>query len=149
MNVYDHPTFNMACQQFDAVADHLQIAQDERPRLKYPKRTMIVSLPIHCEDGSTQVYQSYNRPQQGQAQTQTQTQALPTAEGEVRKVDKATGKISLRHGDIKNLDMPPMSMVFQVKDPALLNNVKAGDKVRFTADQINGDYTVMSIEVRN
>ncbi len=102
-----------------------------------------------AKDGSTQVYQSYNRPQQGQAQTQTQTQALPTAEGEVRKVDKATGKISLRHGDIKNLDMPPMSMVFQVKDPALLNNVKAGDKVRFTADQINGDYTVMSIEVRN
>lgn len=59
MNVYDHPTFNMACQQFDAVADHLQIAQDERPRLKYPKRTMIVSLPIHCEDGSTQVYTGY------------------------------------------------------------------------------------------
>jgi hypothetical protein len=99
-----------------------------------------------AKDGSTQVYQSYNRAQPSQAQAPVQ--ARPTVEGEVRKVDKASGKISLRHGEIKNLDMPPMSMVFQVKDSALLNKVKAGDKVRFTADQVNGDYTVMSIEVR-
>jgi Cu/Ag efflux protein CusF len=72
-------------------------------------------------------------------------QALPFAEGEVRRVDKAGGKISLKHGEIKNLDMPPMSMVFEVRDPALLNKIKAGDKIIFTADQINGVYTVMSI----
>lgn len=75
-------------------------------------------------------------------------QTLPAAEGEVRKVDKAAGKISLKHGEIKNLDMPPMSMVFQVKDRALLDKVKTGDKVTFTADQIDGNYTVMSIEPR-
>ena len=75
-------------------------------------------------------------------------QALPLAEGEVRRVDKASGKISLKHGEIKNLDMPPMSMVFQVSDKALLDKVKAGDKVNFTASQVNGDYTVMSIEPR-
>ena len=75
-------------------------------------------------------------------------QALPLAEGEVRRVDKAGGKISLKHGEIKNLDMPPMSMVFQVSDKALLDKVKAGDTVNFTASQVNGDYTVMSIEVR-
>ena len=75
-------------------------------------------------------------------------QALPLAEGEVRRVDKSAGKISLKHGEIKNLDMPPMSMVFQVKDPALLDKVKAGDKVLFTADKIDGNYTVMSIELR-
>jgi Cu(I)/Ag(I) efflux system protein CusF len=74
-------------------------------------------------------------------------QALPLAEGEVRRVDKAGGKISLKHGEIKNLDMPPMSMVFEVRDPALLNKVKAGDKIFFTADQINGAYTVMSIDL--
>lgn len=72
--------------------------------------------------------------------------ALPVAEGEVRRVDTAAGKISLKHGEIKNLDMPPMTMVFQVSDPALLGKVKAGDKVRFTATQVNGAYTVMSIE---
>ena len=49
--------------------------------------------------------------------------------------------------EIKNLDMPPMSMVFEVKDPALLNKVKVGDKIVFTADQINGAYTVMSIDL--
>ena len=75
-------------------------------------------------------------------------QALPLAEGEVRRIDKAAGKISLKHGEIKNLDMPPMSMVFQAKDPALLNKVKVGDKVVFTADKIDGNYTVMSLELR-
>jgi Cu/Ag efflux protein CusF len=112
----------------------------------YGNRRDPYDVLLMAKDGSTQVYESYNRPPQDNSKGQAQ--ALPTAEGEVRKVDKAAGKISLRHGEIKNLDMPPMSMVFQVKDPSLLDKVKAGDKVRFTADQINGDYTVMSIEVR-
>lgn len=73
------------------------------------------------------------------------TSALPSAEAEVRKVDAGAGKITLKHGDIPNLDMPPMTMVFQVSDPAMLGQVKAGDKVRFTADKIKGAYTVMSI----
>lgn len=59
MEIYDHPTFRMACQQFDLVADHLQIPTDERARLKYPKRSMTVSLPIHCDDGSTKVFTGY------------------------------------------------------------------------------------------
>jgi Cu/Ag efflux protein CusF len=70
-----------------------------------------------------------------------------TTEGEVRKVDTAQRKITLKHGEIKNLDMPPMSMVFAVKDPALLGKVKVGDKVRFAADKIDGTYTVTAIEV--
>ena len=68
------------------------------------------------------------------------------AEGEVRKVDKETGKITLRHGPIANLDMPSMSMVFQVKDPAMLDQVKAGDKVRFQAEKVGSQYTVTHIE---
>lgn len=71
---------------------------------------------------------------------------LPTTEAEVRKVDKDAGKITLKHGEIKNLDMPGMTMVFRVKDPALLNRVKAGDKVNVTIDQIDGAFTVLSIE---
>ena len=66
-------------------------------------------------------------------------------DGEVRRIDKAAQKITIKHGEIKSLDMPPMTMVFQVVDPALLGKVKAGDKVRFTALQVNGAYTVMSI----
>ena len=72
---------------------------------------------------------------------------VETSEAEVRKVDLGAGKITLRHGEIKNLGMPPMTMVFQVKDRAFLNGLKAGDTVKFTADKIKGAYTVMSIEV--
>jgi glutamate dehydrogenase (NAD(P)+) len=59
MEIYDHPTFRMACRQFDLVADHLQIPADERDRLKYPKRSLTVALPIHCDDGSTKVFTGY------------------------------------------------------------------------------------------
>jgi len=68
------------------------------------------------------------------------------SDGEVRKIDKSTGKITLRHGPIPSLDMPEMTMVFRVRDPAMLDHVEAGDKIRFTADKIGGQYTVVSIE---
>ena len=71
--------------------------------------------------------------------------AQPT-EAEVRKVDLAARKITLKHGEIKNLEMPPMTMVFQVPNPALLGGIKTGDKVRFTADKVNGAYTVLTLQ---
>lgn len=80
------------------------------------------------------------------AATEPARNSLPWAEAEVRRVDAAAGKISLKHGDIKNLDMPPMTMVFQLRDKALLGNLKAGDRVRFTADKVNGSYTVVDIQ---
>ena len=68
-------------------------------------------------------------------------------EAEVRKVDKAIGKITLKHGEIKNLDMPPMTMVFGVTDKSLLDKVKAGDKVKFAADKdATGQYVVTALE---
>ena len=68
------------------------------------------------------------------------------AEGEVRKVDKDAGKITLKHGELKSLEMPPMTMVFQVTDKAMLDKVKAGDKVRFAAAKVGGQLTVTAIE---
>ncbi len=62
--------------------------------------------------------------------------------GEVRKVDAPAAKITLKHGEIKNLDMPPMTMTYRVKDKALLDGVQVGDKVRFTAEKIDGQYVV-------
>ncbi len=59
MALYDHPTFHMACQQFDLVADHLQIPLNERDRLKLPKRSMSVALPIRLDDGSVKVFSGY------------------------------------------------------------------------------------------
>jgi Cu/Ag efflux protein CusF len=67
------------------------------------------------------------------------------ADGEVRKIDKPQGKITLRHGEIKSLDMPPMTMVFRVSDPKMLDAVAVGDKVKFDAEKIGGNYTVTAI----
>lgn len=72
--------------------------------------------------------------------------ATAMSEAEVRTINKDAGKITLKHGEIKNLDMGPMTMVFQVKEPAMLDKVKEGDKVQFTAERIRGQYTVTSIE---
>ena len=68
------------------------------------------------------------------------------AEGEVRKIDKDAGKITLKHGPIANLEMPAMSMVFRAKEAAMLDKVKVGDKVRFKAEKIQGALTVTEIE---
>ena len=73
-----------------------------------------------------------------------QTQEL--TEGEVRKVDKEAKKITIKHGPMPSFDMPAMTMVFQVKDPALLDEVKAGDKVQFEAQKLGGAFTVTRIE---
>jgi glutamate dehydrogenase (NAD(P)+) len=59
MDVYDHPSFRMACQQFDLVADRLGIPEDQRDRVKYPKRSVTVSLPIQRDDGRTEVFAGY------------------------------------------------------------------------------------------
>ena len=69
------------------------------------------------------------------------------SEGEIKKVDKETGKLTIKHGELKNLSMPGMTMMFKVKDPGMLDQVKQGDKVRFMADKVNGALTVTAIEV--
>ena len=66
--------------------------------------------------------------------------------GEVRKIDKENRKITLKHGEIKNLEMPGMTMVFQVKDPALLDMLKAGDQVMFRAEKAGGALVVTEIQ---
>ena len=73
-------------------------------------------------------------------------QSLPTVTGTVEKVDTAQGKITIDHGAIPNLEMDAMTMVFRAQDPALLKGIKAGDKVQFTADRVNGQISVTSIK---
>ena len=79
------------------------------------------------------------------AATATAPAADEMADAEVRKVDKDAAKLTLKHGEIKSLEMPPMTMVFNVKDKAMLDRVKAGDKVRFKAVNEAGKYTVTEI----
>jgi len=76
----------------------------------------------------------------------TRAQA-PMVNGQVTKIDESAGKITLKHGPIKKLDMNEgMTMVFRVQDAGMLKQVKVGDKVRFDADRINGQITVTKIE---
>jgi len=67
-------------------------------------------------------------------------------EGEVRKIDKEAARVTLKHGEIKSLDMPPMTMVYRAQPPSLLDKVQVGDKVKFTAEKAGGAYVVTSIE---
>ncbi len=66
--------------------------------------------------------------------------------GEVRKVDKAAGKVTIRHGPIENLGMPKMTMIFRVRDPDMLDRLKEGDRILFVADRVNGAFTLMQFE---
>lgn len=66
--------------------------------------------------------------------------------GEVRKVDRDAKKLTIKHGPLRNLDMPAMTMVFRVKDPSMLDQLKAGDKVKFEAQDVGGALTVTAIE---
>jgi Cu/Ag efflux protein CusF len=69
----------------------------------------------------------------------------PTASGEITKLDKAAARVTLKHGEIKNLDMPPMTMVFRVSDAKLLDGLAVGQRIGFTAERINGQFTVTSV----
>ena len=81
------------------------------------------------------------------AQAQTDAgSAAGMSQGEVRKVDKESKKITLKHGEIKNLEMPGMTMVFQVKDPAMLDTVKQGDKVQFKAEKAGGALVITDLQ---
>lgn len=73
-------------------------------------------------------------------------QGTPMVSGTVQKIDEAQGKLTINHQKIPNLDMDAMTMVFRAQDPAMLKQVKPGDKVQFTADRVNGQITVTSIK---
>jgi len=80
------------------------------------------------------------------AATKPAADTLQMADGQVKKVDKAGGKVTLAHGPLVNLDMPAMTMAFRVKNPAWLDQMKTGDKIRFVADNVNGVLTVVQFE---
>jgi len=70
-----------------------------------------------------------------------------SVDGTVEKVDAEAGKVTLRHGEIKSIDMPPMKMAYRVADPKWLQTLQVGDKVKFDAAKVNGQFTVTAITV--
>jgi Cu(I)/Ag(I) efflux system periplasmic protein CusF len=80
------------------------------------------------------------------AQATAQSSETGTGDGEVRRIDKAANKVTVRHGPIDGLDMPPMTMVLNVRDPALLERLKVGEKIRFTISREDGALYLQSLE---
>jgi Cu/Ag efflux protein CusF len=107
--------------------------------------TAASALIVFAWSGVAAVADGRQDPRPGAGIALAQADASMT-DGEVRKVDKGNRKITLKHGEIKHLNMPGMTMVFQVKDPALLDRIKPGDKVRFHAEQVNDTLIITTIE---
>jgi Cu/Ag efflux protein CusF len=80
------------------------------------------------------------------AGTAESSAAQELADGEIRKVDKDNKKLTIRHGPLKSLDMPGMTMVFGVKDEAVLDTLKVGEKIRFVAEKIDGKIVATRVE---
>ncbi|MFN3791126.1 copper-binding protein [Massilia sp.] len=95
---------------------------------------------------SAQDHQHAARGADGAHETAATSAAAALTEGEVRKIDKEAGKITLRHGEIKNLNMAAMTMVLRVQDPAMLDQVQVGDKLRFAAERVNGAVTIVQMQ---
>jgi Cu/Ag efflux protein CusF len=75
-----------------------------------------------------------------------ESKTLPMINGQVKKVDESAGKMTIKHDAITNLDMGAMTMVFKANDPAMLKTVRPGEKIKFSADKVNGQLTVMKVE---
>ena len=103
---------------------------------------LLISIALPASGGGAQT-------QHDHASADVSQPAASMTEGEVKKVDQANGKITLRHGDIKHLDMPGMTMVFTVANKALLAQLKPGDKVQFLVVDQGGKLVVTDIQPRN
>ena len=115
--------------------------------LKTLTSTLILALAATLSFAATAQTAAQPGTADNNAVAPTSASAATLTDGEIRKVDKDAKKLTIKHGAIKNLDMPGMTMVFQVKDPALLDKVKAGDKVKFTAEMRGTSVVVTDIQV--
>jgi len=109
---------------------------------KYAVASIVLAMALIPMPTLAQVDQ-----QKGAGATRSASSADDMTDAEVRRVDLDAGKITLRHADIKSLDMPAMTMVFSVKDKAMLDKVKAGNRVKFKASKEGGSFTVTELQV--
>jgi hypothetical protein len=114
----------------------------------YGDRKDTYDVMLLAKGGGATVYQHYEGTKVASAGASSVAGATAgtLVDAEVRKVDKANKKVTLKHGEIKNLDMPPMTMVFQVRDAAMLETLKVGDKVRFAAANEGGNYVATELQ---
>ena len=111
------------------------------------KKLAAVVLSLATASVSAQSAQPDDHASQQPGASSASSAVVAKAEGEVRKIDKEAGKLTLRHGPIPNLEMPEMTMVFRLADAKLLDGLEPKQKVRFSAERLEGQLTVTSIEV--
>lgn len=124
----------------DAIFEFVEI---EMNQTAFTPRALLVAMALSIAVGTPVVATA----QATQPETKTASAAAADfTDGEVRKVDAGSRKVTLKHAEIKNLDMPPMTMTFNVKDAALLDRLQVGDRIRFRAEKDSGSYWVTAIE---
>lgn len=105
-------------------------------------------LALAATDASARMQvQMHDHDQHGAMATTSQADPDALSEGTIQKVDKDTGKLTIKHGPLTNLGMPAMTMAFKVQDPAMLDQVKPGDQVRFRVERANGSLTITKLDV--
>ena len=107
---------------------------------------MSAGLVLAAGNASAQM-EMHDHSQHGAIPAASPTDTAALSEGEIKKVDKDTGKLTIKHGPLNNLNMPGMTMAFKVQEPGMLDQVKAGDQVRFRVERLNGTYTVTKLEM--
>ena len=109
--------------------------------------THIVAATFALTAVNSAMAQSHDH--ENHAATAVAGQDTTMSDGEVKKVDKDTGRLTIKHGPLGNLGMPGMTMVFGVKDASALDSLKAGDKIKFVAEKLEGRYVVTQLAVQN
>ncbi|AJG23710.1 copper-binding protein [Cupriavidus basilensis] len=113
-----------------------------------PSKNLLALLPLLAAFATLQAQAATDAGNALAPASAAQAEAVPMTDGEIRKVDAAAGKLTIKHGPIANLDMGAMTMIFRVQDPALLGQVKEGDQVRFSVIRANGALTVTTLVVQ-
>jgi Cu(I)/Ag(I) efflux system protein CusF len=114
--------------------------------MKTQLHTLIAAIAFAASAASLPALAANDHGSHGSHGAKAADAATEMTDGEIRKVDKENGTLTIKHAEIKSLDMPGMTMVFQVKDKAMLDKVQAGDKVKFKAANESGKFTVTELE---
>ncbi|MFC7299654.1 copper-binding protein [Herminiimonas aquatilis] len=113
--------------------------------MKFLTKTILaVFLAGSATIASHAAYASASNPMQI---TDAAKPAATLSDGEVRRINKEGGKVTIKHGPLDNLDMPGMTMIFRVQDPAMLDQIREGDKIKFVADKVDGVFVVKELHI--
>jgi Cu/Ag efflux protein CusF len=111
--------------------------------------SLSAGLAFAAASASAQTHDMHEHTEHDTAGAAQDAGSAALAGGEIKKVDKEAGKLTIQHGPLTNLNMPGMTMAFKVQEPSMFDQVKAGDKIRFHVERINGAITVTKLELAN